>query len=209
LSRPGVQSRFANRCQVDLAELHNEPWILTPPGSWNYRCVAEAFRVRGFTVPKISLMTFSIHLRANLLTTGAYNLGLPEHVLAPQCRPVRHEALAGPFACPTLAGCNRDAEEQNFEPARPALHRSCPSFQPLDGCRADVRANACLITGAPPLPSPPTCEARTLVAGQRHAVTEMIALCGHGLERQLIRRVQTDTGLRHSSASDSARSNNF
>src|SRR5262245_48927896 len=59
----GVQNRWAARRKVDLGELIEEPWILNPPRSWNYITVAEAFRLRGLDMPKIRLMTFSIHLR--------------------------------------------------------------------------------------------------------------------------------------------------
>jgi DNA-binding transcriptional LysR family regulator len=105
----GVQSRFANRCQVDLAELVNEPWILTPPGSWNYMRMAEAFCARGFAMPKVSLMTFSIHLRANLLSTGAYVSAFPSTFLrlnadrfSMKALPVNLPARPWPVAIVTL-----------------------------------------------------------------------------------------------------------
>ncbi len=77
----GAQTRWATRAKIDLAELVNEPWILNPPSSWNYITVAEAFRARGLPMPKICLMTFSIHLRANLLATGPYITGFPSTFL--------------------------------------------------------------------------------------------------------------------------------
>ena len=42
----GPQSRWAHLDKVDLADLVNEPWILTPPDTWIYMIVAEAFRGR-------------------------------------------------------------------------------------------------------------------------------------------------------------------
>jgi DNA-binding transcriptional LysR family regulator len=77
----GMQSRWAHRRKIDLAELVDEPWILNPPNSWNHLTVAEAFRARGLAMPKICLMTFSIHLRANLLATGPYITGFPNTFL--------------------------------------------------------------------------------------------------------------------------------
>src|SRR5262249_23140617 len=51
-------------------ELKDEPWILSAPGTWNYTVVADCFRKRGLGLPRISLNTLSIHLRASLLATG-------------------------------------------------------------------------------------------------------------------------------------------
>jgi DNA-binding transcriptional LysR family regulator len=73
----GMKNRWAHRQKIDLADLVDEPWILNPPHSWNYITVAEAFRARGLNMPKICLMSFSIHLRANLLATGPYITGFP------------------------------------------------------------------------------------------------------------------------------------
>jgi hypothetical protein len=43
--------------------------------------VARAFRARGLTPPKVSLSTFSIHLRTNLLAAGRYLTVFPRSVL--------------------------------------------------------------------------------------------------------------------------------
>jgi DNA-binding transcriptional LysR family regulator len=77
----GKRTRWANRAKIDLAELVNEPWILTPANSWGDRLITDAFRARGLTVPKASLMTFSVHLRTNLLTTGPFITALPSSVV--------------------------------------------------------------------------------------------------------------------------------
>ena len=77
----GAHSRWAGRRKIDLAELVDEPWILMPSDSWNYRTVAEAFRARGLPMPPISLMTFSVHLRVNLLASGRYLTAFPRSVL--------------------------------------------------------------------------------------------------------------------------------
>ena len=68
----GMHSRWARRRKVDLAELMDEPWILSPPNSWSHARVAEAFRARGLEVPKASLVTFAMDLRAKLPARGRF-----------------------------------------------------------------------------------------------------------------------------------------
>ena len=77
----GTQSKWARRRKIDLAELVNERWILSAPGTWNHTVAAEAFRARGLSLPEISLKTLSIHLRANLLTAGPFITLVPHSVL--------------------------------------------------------------------------------------------------------------------------------
>lgn len=76
----GARSRWAHRRKVDIADLAGEPWILSGPNRWNYRVVAEAFRVRGAPMPKVCLKTLSVHLRTNLLATGEFITTLPNSV---------------------------------------------------------------------------------------------------------------------------------
>ena len=78
----GMQSPWARRRKIDLAELVDEPWILPPTDSWNYTNVAEAFRTRGLPLPKVRLVTFSVHLRTSLLTTGRFLTAFPGSVLS-------------------------------------------------------------------------------------------------------------------------------
>ena len=77
----GMRSRWARRRYVDLAELVDEPWILTPPNAWNTVVVAEAFRSRGLKMPNIRLVTYSVHLRTNLLANGHFITAFPSSVL--------------------------------------------------------------------------------------------------------------------------------
>jgi DNA-binding transcriptional LysR family regulator len=62
-----ARNRLARRRKIDLAELVDEPWILTPADSWVYARLAEAFEQRGLKMPKASLVTFSVPLRNHLL----------------------------------------------------------------------------------------------------------------------------------------------
>jgi DNA-binding transcriptional LysR family regulator len=77
----GLQSQWARRQKIDLAELVDEPWILQPANSWNDAILVEAFRARGLPMPKAALTTFSVHLRASLLTLGPFLTSFPGSVL--------------------------------------------------------------------------------------------------------------------------------
>jgi DNA-binding transcriptional LysR family regulator len=77
----GAQSRWAHRRKVDIADLADEPWILSGPNRWNYRVVAEAFRIRGARMPKTCLKTLSVHLRTNLLSGGKFITTFPNSVV--------------------------------------------------------------------------------------------------------------------------------
>ena len=77
----GAQSRWAHRRKVDIADLADEPWILSGPNRWNHRVVAEAFRMRGASMPKVCLKTLSVHLRSNLLTGGEFITTFPNSVV--------------------------------------------------------------------------------------------------------------------------------
>jgi DNA-binding transcriptional LysR family regulator len=94
----GLQSRWAKRHTIDLAELVREPWILTPPDSLIYLLVAEAFRERGLDTPKASLMTYSVHLRTNLAASGDFITVLPSSVL--RFNPNQFALKALPIAMP-------------------------------------------------------------------------------------------------------------
>lgn len=76
----GMRSQWARRRKIDLAELLDEPWILAAPDTGPYRIVSEAFRARGLSAPKISLMTLSVHLRTNMLASGHFITTFPSSV---------------------------------------------------------------------------------------------------------------------------------
>jgi DNA-binding transcriptional LysR family regulator len=73
-------SPWARRRKLDLSELADAPWILAPSGFSNI-VLAEAFRARGLDMPKVSLKTFSIHIRANLIAGSTFVTTLPKSVL--------------------------------------------------------------------------------------------------------------------------------
>jgi DNA-binding transcriptional LysR family regulator len=77
----GQQSRWAARRTIDIAELADESWILTPPDSRTYQVVVEAFRLRGVDPPQARLMTYSVHLRTTLAASGDFLTVMPGSVL--------------------------------------------------------------------------------------------------------------------------------
>jgi len=77
----GTSSRWGRRRKIDIAELVDEPWILSAPDRGNYQMVAEAFRARGLKMPKIKFMTLSVHLRTNMAASGQFITTLPLSVV--------------------------------------------------------------------------------------------------------------------------------
>jgi DNA-binding transcriptional LysR family regulator len=77
----GRQTRWARRRKIELAELVDEPWILTHTETWNYAVIERAFSARGLDLPKMMLATLSSHLRANLASLGPYITTFPKSLL--------------------------------------------------------------------------------------------------------------------------------
>jgi DNA-binding transcriptional LysR family regulator len=77
----GRQSRWARRRKVDLAELVDEPWVLTESDTLSYLRLAEAFAARGLGMPRRILQTLSSHLRVNLAASGSHITTLPSTTL--------------------------------------------------------------------------------------------------------------------------------
>jgi DNA-binding transcriptional LysR family regulator len=68
----GIQSRWARRRKIELAELADESWLLAPPGSWMSSFVAEAFTAKGLGMPRIKVASYSVPLLYSLYPTGRY-----------------------------------------------------------------------------------------------------------------------------------------
>ena len=77
----GVHSRWARRRKIELAELVDEPWILSPQHTDNYARVTEAFKLRGLRLPTVSLLTNTLDLRMKLLAGGRFITTVPRSVL--------------------------------------------------------------------------------------------------------------------------------
>jgi DNA-binding transcriptional LysR family regulator len=73
----GLQSPWARRRKIDLAELVDERWIVGPPGTANYAGIAESFRTRGLAMPKVVLETLSLPLRTYFLASGPFIATMP------------------------------------------------------------------------------------------------------------------------------------
>jgi DNA-binding transcriptional LysR family regulator len=82
----GLQTGWARRRKIDLAELVDEPWIMQAPHTWNYQRLAEAFRARGLDMPKARLVTLSMPLITHFLANGQFITAFPRSV-------VRYNAL--------------------------------------------------------------------------------------------------------------------
>src|SRR6266852_5666852 len=70
-----AHSKWARRRKIDLAELIDEPWILTGPTAWNRTMSEKMFGAAGFSRPNPKIATGSIILRARLIAGSPY-LGL-------------------------------------------------------------------------------------------------------------------------------------
>jgi DNA-binding transcriptional LysR family regulator len=77
----GENSRWARRRNVKLADLVDEPWIMTPLDALGDSFVVKAFRTGRLKVPSLVITTFSIHLRNNLVGSGRFITALPGSVL--------------------------------------------------------------------------------------------------------------------------------
>ena len=77
----GVQSPWAKRRRLVLADLMNEPWTLPPPDTPFGFLVSEAFRASGLNVPRTTVVS-SLPVRNALLATGRFLTMIPSVLLA-------------------------------------------------------------------------------------------------------------------------------
>jgi LysR substrate binding domain len=74
-------NKWLKRRKITLAELVNEPWILSPLEVQPGTPVVEAFRAFGLDPPKALIVSNSLNLRNNLLATGRFVTVVPGSVL--------------------------------------------------------------------------------------------------------------------------------
>jgi DNA-binding transcriptional LysR family regulator len=74
----GTHTRWARRRKIDPAELIDERWILSPPTTWSYQVLAEAFRTRDLNMPNASLVSVSAHVRTHLMANGPFLAVVPK-----------------------------------------------------------------------------------------------------------------------------------
>ncbi|MBX9844584.1 MAG: LysR family transcriptional regulator [Xanthobacteraceae bacterium] len=70
-----LSSKWARRRKVRLAELMGESWSLPPPGSVGHSIMTTALHAAGLTMPRSTVVTYSLHCHYALMATGRY-LGL-------------------------------------------------------------------------------------------------------------------------------------
>jgi len=76
----GMQTRWARRRRIDLAELVDEPWIMQAPHTWNYQRLAEAVHARGLAMPRASLVTPSMPVMTHFVAKGLFITACPRSV---------------------------------------------------------------------------------------------------------------------------------
>ena len=73
----GMQSPWARRRKIGLAELVDAPWILSPSHTTTYSITEQAFRAKGLGMPQARLVTSSLHVRADLVAKESYITTFP------------------------------------------------------------------------------------------------------------------------------------
>jgi DNA-binding transcriptional LysR family regulator len=139
----GRESRWARRRKIDLAELVDEPWILSGPDTWNYREIEEVFRGRGLAMPKTSLDTYYTSLRCTLLASGPYIATFPASALhfdadrySLTILPVDLPIRPWPVAVVTLKNRTLSPVAERFiEHVRAFARSMYPNGQVLQRCR--------------------------------------------------------------------------
>src|SRR5262245_21236924 len=89
----GANSRWARRRKIDLSELVDEPWIVTPRDTLPTTAMEQAFATSNLPIPRIRVTTFSLQLRTHLLATGDFLTVMPRSLLRLNVDGVRLKAL--------------------------------------------------------------------------------------------------------------------
>jgi DNA-binding transcriptional LysR family regulator len=104
----GTKSKWTRRCNIALADLIDEPWVLPPWDTAVGLYIADAFRAAGLEPPRAHVLTFSIPMHQHLLATGRFLTTLPLSMLL-HCRhpslklvPVEFPARSRPIGIVTL-----------------------------------------------------------------------------------------------------------
>jgi DNA-binding transcriptional LysR family regulator len=76
-----MNSPWARRRKVELRELIDEPWLMTPPETASRRNLEQDFKARGLRAPAGGMVTNSVHLRAKLASRGRFITVVPKSLL--------------------------------------------------------------------------------------------------------------------------------
>lgn len=101
----GIDSSWARRRRIELADLMEESWVLPPYDSTPGGIISEIFSASGLKPPRPSIATLSIQLTTTLIATGKFVGILPNSVaqfsarrvglkLLPAKIPLTHYAIA-------------------------------------------------------------------------------------------------------------------
>lgn len=124
-------SKWARRSKVDLAELADEPWLVTPLDVLAGRFVTDAFEGRGMKPPTPIIAAYSAHLRTVLASRGNYIAVLPRSVLHLSAKlyslkelPLKLSTRPSPVAIVTLRNRTLTPAVQLFIDAARAVAKS-------------------------------------------------------------------------------------
>jgi DNA-binding transcriptional LysR family regulator len=105
----GANSPWTRRRKVQLADLVNEPWVLSKPDGPLWTFVIKAFQANGLKPPRVAVTTGSYHVRFSFLATGRFlsvraNLALKLQGEQPLIKalPIELPMTLGPIAIITL-----------------------------------------------------------------------------------------------------------
>ena len=98
----GLQSKWAGRRAIKLAELVDEPWILPGPESFGRSLLEDTFRESGLPPPRVNAVSYAIPLHNSLVATGNFLSLLPRSLLQFSGKLVSFKAL--PVEIPARPG---------------------------------------------------------------------------------------------------------
>ena len=88
-----MQNPWTRRRRIELAELVNEPWTLPSHDTGIGAFAIDAFRARGLKPPRTAVVTYSMHLRNRLLSTGRFVTILPTYAVTLAGKPASVKIL--------------------------------------------------------------------------------------------------------------------
>jgi len=107
----GANNRWARRRKITLADLRDASWVGTPRETLTRTLLERAYQTANMPPPAMRVMTFSVQLRAHLLTTGDFLTTMPKSMLKlnPECRglqelPITLPSPSFPVVLVTLKG---------------------------------------------------------------------------------------------------------
>jgi len=134
----GMHTPWTRRRKIALAELVDQPWILSPPRTWNYEWVAEAFRAQGLGAPNVRLVSFNVHLNIHFLTNGPFLTAYPRSwalLNSLKILPVDLPLREWPVAIVTLKGRTLSPAVERFIECAREVAPSIGGMPKAAGCR--------------------------------------------------------------------------